>query len=95
MKLVKKRLEELDPGTPVFVDDLPVGEIRAVYAGGEGNLPEYLNVYCNSRGAEVLVAANEVTNVEDRGVILTGPIDAYRNVPTFDPASRIALRRLR
>ena len=92
---MKKRLEELDPGTPVFVDDLRVGEIRAVYAGGEGSLPEYLNVYCNSRGAEVLVAANEVMSVEDRGVVLTGPIDAYRNVPTFDPASRIALRRLR
>ncbi|MBV9971995.1 MAG: hypothetical protein JO135_01535, partial [Candidatus Eremiobacteraeota bacterium] len=48
---MKKRLEELEPGTAVFVDDRQVGEVRAVYAGTEGNLPEYLNLYCISRDA--------------------------------------------
>ena len=95
MRLVKKRLEELDPGTAVFIDDVRVGEVRAVYAGGEGELPEYLNLYCNSRSAEVLVPATEVLDVEDRGIILAGPLGAYQNVPAFDPDSRLTLRRLR
>lgn len=92
---MKKRLEELEPGTAVFVDDRQVGEVRAVYAGAEGNLPEYLNLYCNSRGAELLVPANEVLSLEARGVILSGPMQSYRDLMTFDPASRPGLRRIR
>jgi len=92
---VKKRLEDLDPGTAVFVDDLQVGEVRAVYAGGEGNLPEYLNLYCKSRGLELLVPANEVLNLEERGVILVGPVESYSGLMAFDPASRPGLRRLK
>ncbi|MBV8689678.1 MAG: hypothetical protein JOZ59_06190 [Candidatus Eremiobacteraeota bacterium] len=92
---MKKRLEELDPGTAVFIDDRQVGEVRAVYAGGEGKLPEYLTLYCNSRDAELLVPANEVLSLEDRGVILAGPAQSYANLMTFDAASRPGLRRIR
>ncbi len=92
---MKKRLEELEPGTAVFIDDVKVGEVRAVYAGGEGNLPEYLNLYCNSRGAELLVPANEVLDLEDRGVILSGPMQSYRDLMAFDVSSRPGLRRIR
>jgi hypothetical protein len=92
---MKKRLEELDSGTAVFVDDRKVGEVRAVYAGQDGNLPEYLNVYCNSRRAELLVPANEVLTLEERGVILAGPMQSYRDLMTFEEASRPNLRRIR
>ena len=92
---MKKRLEELEPGTAVFVDDRQVGEVRAVYAGTEGNLPEYLNLYCISRDAELLVPANEVLSLEERGVILTGPVQSYSNLTIFDADSRPGLRRIR
>jgi len=92
---MKKRLEELEPGTAVFVDDRRVGEVRAVYAGREGSLPEYLNIYCDSRRAELLVPANEVLTLESRGVILSGPMQSYRDLMTFDPESRPNLRRIR
>lgn len=92
---MKKRLEELEPGTAVFVDDRRVGEVRAVYAGREGNLPEYLNLYCDSRRAELLVPANEVLSLEERGVVLAGPMQSYRDLMLFNAASRPNLKRIR
>lgn len=90
-----KHLEELDPGTPVVCQEGQVGEVRGVFSIGESRMPEYLSVYWNSRAIEVLLSTDEVLSIESRGVVLQSSSEAYADLPTFDPASRPTVRRLR
>ena len=92
---MKKRLEEIDPGTPVFCEDTPVGEVRAVYCIGDSKLPEFLNVYWNPRSAEVLVPTNDVSDITEDGVYLQGTLSSFDDLATFEnEAKHPTLRRL-
>jgi len=91
---MRKRLEELQPGTSVFVGDEQVGEVRGVYSIGESKLAEYINVLWSSRATELLVPTTEVRDIEDRGVILQGPVDSYADLAVFDSPSHPEMTRL-
>ena len=88
-------LEEVSPGTPVFDGrGTTVGEVRAVYGSGEGLLAEFVLVFWKNRNAEALVPADEVAQVNDKGVTLISSAPAYEALPAFDPSSNPALHRL-
>ena len=91
---MSKRLEELQPGTPVFVGEDQVGDVRGVYSIGESKLAEYLNVAWNSRATELLVPTSEVRDIEDRGVVLQGPLESYDELAPFDSPARPDITRL-
>ena len=91
---MSKLLEELKPGTEVFVGEERVGEVRGVYSVGSSKLAEYLQVYWSSAQAEFLVPTSEVRDIEDRGVILQGTIETYTDLAHFDPPSRPDITRL-
>jgi len=80
---MSKRLEELEPGTPAYGGEQHIGEVRGGYAVGESKLAEYLNILWDSRQSEVLVPTSEVLDIEDRGVVLQGPIESYSGLPSF------------
>jgi len=92
---MRKRLEELQPGTPVFVGEDQVGDVRGVYSIGESKLAEYLNVAWTSRATELLVPTTEVRDIEDRGVVLQGPLETYADLARFDAPSRPDITRLK
>lgn len=88
-------LEEVPPGTPVLDGrGEPVGEVRAVYGSGEGRSAEFLLVFWKLRGAEALVAANEVGAVTASAVELIGSAAVYETLASFDPSANPALHRL-
>jgi hypothetical protein len=88
-------LEELQSGTPVRTQDgSQIGEIRAVYGSGTGRVAEFLLVHWSKRGEEALVAADEVTNVTDDGVLLVHSEAAYEQLAAFDPSANPLLHRL-
>lgn len=88
-------LAELRNGTPVRGNDgSALGEVRAVYGAGEGRVAEFLLVHWQSRGEATLVAADEVTRIEEDGVVLAGRASSYDNLPSFDPAKNPLLHRL-
>lgn len=89
-----KRLEELQPGTPVYCGERRVGEIRGVFAEGSSQLAEYLNVFWEPRSEEVLVSTDDVCEIEDRGVILQGTMQRYEDLLIFDAAAHPTMRRL-
>jgi len=89
-----KRLESIDPGTPVFCDDRRVGEVRGVFGIGDSRLAEYVCVYCQSRTEEVLVPTGEVLEINDRGVDLAGPLETLMELSVYNPASAPSLNRL-
>jgi len=91
---MSKRLEELQTGTSVFVGEEQVGEIRGVYSIGESKLAEYLNVLWSSRATELLVPTTEVRDIEDRGVVLEGPVESYDDLAVFDAPSHPDITRL-
>ena len=91
---MSKLLEELQPGTQVFVGEECVGEVRGVFTIGESKLAEYLNVYWMTLQAEVLVPTTEVHDIEDRGVFLQGPLETYGDLARFDAPSRPDTTRL-
>ena len=89
-------LEELEPGTPVFVGDVRVGDVRAVYAEGEARRAEYLCIRWEERQLDVLIPTSDVATLEVHGVILIGAEPAtYANLVAFDPARVPLLRKLR
>jgi hypothetical protein len=89
-------LEELDPGTPVYLGDERVGFVRGVYAEGDARLAEYLSIEWTARAAVLLVPTKDVAALEDRGVVLMGDDPrAYTAMPTFDEASHPTIRKLR
>lgn len=87
-----KRLEDLEPGTTVFVGETQVGEIRGVYAIGDSQLAEYVCVAWGD--SELLVPTSEVLDIESRGVVLAGPLDSYNDLRTFDSKGDPKIRRL-
>ncbi len=91
---MSKLLEKLQPGTPVFVGENVVGEVRGVYGVGESKLAEFLHVFWTSEQAEVLVPTAEVQDIETRGVLLQGTLETYRDLAQFDAPSRPGITRL-
>lgn len=80
-------LESLEPGTPVFVGDARVGDVRAVYTAGASRQAELLVVYWDDRSEDVAVPATEVGSVDSTGVRLIAlDATAYATLATFDPA---------
>ncbi len=92
---MRKRLEELDPGTAVLVGDTVVGEVRGVYATGEAALAEYLDVFWTTRNSDVLVPTSEVLSIEENGVRLQGPLVSYDGLAEFTTRSHPTVRRMR
>jgi len=90
-----KLLEDLEPGTAVFVGEAHVGEIRAVYAEGDARRADYLAVHWESRDLDVLVATSDVETLEARGVILVGSEpETYATLPAFEERRVPQLRKL-
>ncbi|MBV9103950.1 MAG: hypothetical protein JO060_10175 [Candidatus Eremiobacteraeota bacterium] len=88
-------LENLEPGTPVYLGDRRVGSVRAVYAEGAARLAEYVCVDWTDRGTELLVPTKDVLSLEDKGVILMGDDPrAYADIPAFDEASYPTIRKI-
>jgi hypothetical protein len=88
-------LEDLEVGTPVYLADSQVGEVRGVYAEGGARLAEYLAVYWGARGAEVLIPTKDVQSLEPKGVILMGEDPrAFASHPAFDVANYPTIRRI-
>jgi hypothetical protein len=80
-------LESLAPGTPVFVGDARVGDVRAVYTAGTSRQAELIVVFWDSRGEEVAVPATEVGTIDTLGVKLIAPeVNTYITLARFDPA---------
>jgi hypothetical protein len=80
-------LESLTPGTAVFVGDIRVGDVRAVYTEGHSRQAELIVVHWDDRNEDVAVAASEVGSIDADGVRLIGnELTAYATLSTFDPA---------
>jgi hypothetical protein len=80
-------LETLEPGTPVFVGDALVGEVRAVYTEGNSRQAELIVVYWHARSEDVAVPATEVGSLDATGVHLSAlEATTYATLSTFDPA---------
>jgi hypothetical protein len=71
----------------VFVGDVRVGDVRAIYTSGNSRAAELVVVHWTERGEDVAVPAGEVSTVDDAGVRLIAPeITTYATLSTFDPA---------
>jgi hypothetical protein len=89
-------LEDLETGTPLYLAESRVGEVRGVYAEGDARLAEYLLVYWAPRSVEVLIPTKDVQSLEPKGVILMGEDPrAFANLPAFDVAMYPTIRRIR
>ncbi len=81
-------LESLLSGTPVFVGDVRVGEVRSVYAADNSRQAELLVVHWAARAEDVALPAAEVATVDEAGVtLLSTEVSAYDSLAKFD-ASR-------
>jgi hypothetical protein len=88
-------LETLQNGTPVFTeDDGKVGEVRGVFASGEGRGAELLLVFWTARGCEALVGAEEVMRLDENGVMLLSSLAVYDDLPAYEPGRNPLLHRL-
>jgi hypothetical protein len=80
-------LETLVSGTPVFVGELRVGDVRAVYTVGSSRQAELVVVHWDDRNEDVAVPATEVASVDASGVRLIAlEVTSYASLSTFDPA---------
>jgi hypothetical protein len=80
-------LETLQSGTPVFVGESRVGDVRAVYTEGTSRQAELVVVHWDERNEDVAVPATEVGRVDSAGVQLIAPeVATYASLSTFDPA---------
>jgi hypothetical protein len=80
-------LETLEPGTPVYVGTVRVGEVRAIYTEGTSRQAELIVVHWDDRNEDVAVPATEVGSVDANGVLLIAPeVSTYATLSTFDPA---------
>lgn len=91
-----RRLETLDPGTPVFCGETRVGTVDGVYAEGSAEVAEYLVVRWESRSdMPVLIATKDVQTLEDRGVTLMGDDpQQYTTAPKYEDKLYPSLRRI-
>jgi hypothetical protein len=88
-------LEDLETGTPVYLAEHQVGEVRGVYAEGDARLAEYLAVYWGPRNEEVLLPTKDVQSLEAKGVILMGEDPrTFASLPAFDIAMHPTIRRI-
>jgi hypothetical protein len=88
-------LETITPGTPVFVGDVRVGDVRAVYAEGSARSAELVVVRWDDRGEDVALAANDVATIDERGLTLMNTEPAsYATLVVFDPARFPTVRPL-
>jgi len=79
-------LETLEPGTPVYVGEVRVGDVRAVYTEGNSRQAELVVVHWDDRNEDVAVPATEVGSLDEAGVRLIAPeITTYATLSTFDP----------
>ena len=89
-----RTLETLDLGTPVYVGEVRVGDVRGLYAEGAARSVEWLVVDWESRG-EVAVPAIEVASVDDHGVTLLHPdLRSYDSLPGFSESRFPTVRKL-
>lgn len=80
-------LETLEPGTPVFVGEVRVGDVRAIYTEGQSRQAELVVVHWDDRDEDVAVPATEVGSVDACGVRLIAlEVNAYATLSAFDPA---------
>jgi hypothetical protein len=88
-------LEDLEPGTPVYLGNERVGFVRGVYAEGSARLAEYVAVEWTKRGSVVLIPTKDVLTLEDKGVILMGD-DArpFAELPDFDAGRYPTIRQI-
>ncbi|MGH7714581.1 MAG: hypothetical protein ACREML_01170 [Vulcanimicrobiaceae bacterium] len=92
-----RRLETLDPGTPVFCGEKRVGAVDGVYAEGNAEVAEYMVVRWESRdNTPVLIATKDVETLESRGVTLIGDDpQQYVTAPKYEEKLYPSLRRIR
>ncbi len=78
-------LETLEPGTPVYVGDLHVGDLRAMYTEGNSRQVELLVVRWTARNEDIAIPATEVANL-DGGVVRLSASDpnSYAELAAFD-----------
>ncbi len=89
-------LEDIEPGTPVYMNESHVGSIRGVFAEGDARLAEYVLVEWTERAEDVLVPTKEIATLEAKGVVLMGEDpQAYVAIPAFNAANYPTIRRLR
>ena len=89
-------LEDVELGTPVYLGQSRVGDVRGVYAEGDARLAEYLVVHWNDRAADLLIPTKDVASLEAKGVVLMGEDPrVYAGMPDFDPGVHPTIRRLR
>ena len=91
---MKRRLEELDPGTAVYCEERRVGEVRGVYSIGESQLAEFLNVFWESNSSELLIPTSDVSDITDSGVVLSGTVESFSDMTAFGANSELTLKRL-
>ena len=88
-------LESLEPGTPVFVGETRVGDVRAVYAEGDARAAELLVVHWDASGDDVGVPVTEVQDLTERGVeLIRREAGQEADWPPFDAARFPTLKRL-
>lgn len=92
-----RRLETLEPGTPVFCGEKRIGTVDGVFAEGNAEVAEYMVVRWESRdNTPVLVATKDVETIEGRGVTLIGDDpQQYVTAPKYEEKLYPSLRRLR
>jgi hypothetical protein len=89
-------LESLEPGTPVFAGETRVGDVRAVFAEGDGRSAELLVVHWDATGSDVVVPTIEVEDVSERGVeLMRQESGQYADLAPFDAASFPTMKRLK
>jgi hypothetical protein len=92
--LMARTLETLDLGTPVYVGELRVGDVRGIYAEGTARSVAWVVVGWDDRG-ELAVPAMEVGNVDDRGVtLLNSDVRSYDSLPDFSEDRFPSVRKL-
>ncbi|MGD0476204.1 MAG: hypothetical protein ABSB70_23730 [Candidatus Velthaea sp.] len=80
-------LETLEPGTPVYVGTVRVGEVRALYTEGNSRQAELIVVHWDARNEDVAVPAGEVATLDASGVRLIAPeVATYATLSKFDAA---------
>lgn len=91
-----RRLETLDPGTPVYAGETRVGDVRAVYAEGNARIAEILVVHWDARGEEVAIPTTEVASVDDSSVrLIRQESDQYEDFAPWDEARFPTMKRLK
>jgi hypothetical protein len=80
-------LENLQPGTPVYVGETHVADVRAVYAAHGTRQAELLVIYWLSRKEEVALPVGDVkTIVDGRVILMNSDVNSYSTLIAFEAA---------